>query len=62
MPNPGGSTGRASNFIVPIEYSKIIMELTADSTAQYKALGVHTESGGIEVARTQARMAERRRR
>jgi heterotetrameric sarcosine oxidase gamma subunit len=62
MPNPGGSTGHASNFIFPIEYSKMMMELTADSTAQYKALGVHTESGGIEVARTQARMQELRRR
>ena len=62
MPNPGGSTGHASNFIFPIEYSKMMMELTADSTAQYKALGVHTESGGIEVARTQARMRELRRR
>jgi glycine/D-amino acid oxidase-like deaminating enzyme len=62
MPNPGGSTGHASNFIFPIEYSKMMMELTADSSAQYKALGVHTESGGIEVARTPARMAELRRR
>ena len=58
MPNPGGLTGHASNFIFPIEYSKMMMELTADSTAQYKALGVHTESGGIEVARTPARMRE----
>jgi heterotetrameric sarcosine oxidase gamma subunit len=62
MPNPGGSTGHASNFIFPIEYSKMMMELTADSTAQYQALGVHTESGGIEVARTQPRMRELRRR
>jgi glycine cleavage system aminomethyltransferase T/glycine/D-amino acid oxidase-like deaminating enzyme len=62
MPNPGGSTGHASNFIFPIEYSKMMMELTADSTEQYKALGVHTQSGGIEVARTEARMQELRRR
>jgi heterotetrameric sarcosine oxidase gamma subunit len=62
MPNPGGSTGHASNFIFPIEYSKMMMELTADSTGQYKALGVFTESGGIEVARTEARMHELRRR
>jgi glycine cleavage system aminomethyltransferase T/glycine/D-amino acid oxidase-like deaminating enzyme len=62
MPNPGGSTGHASNFIFPIEYSKMMMELTADSTAQYKTLGVHTQSGGIEVARTEARMQELRRR
>jgi heterotetrameric sarcosine oxidase gamma subunit len=62
MPNPGGSTGHASNFIFPIEYSKMMFELTADSTAQYKELGVFTESGGIEVARTQERMQELRRR
>jgi glycine cleavage system aminomethyltransferase T/glycine/D-amino acid oxidase-like deaminating enzyme len=62
MPNPGGSTGHASNFIFPIEYSKMMMELTRDSTEQYKGLGVFTESGGLEVARTQARMAELRRR
>ena len=62
MPNPGGSTGHASNFIFPIEYSKMMMELTEDSTEQYQALGVFTQSGGIEVARTPARMAELRRR
>src|SRR5450432_4906587 len=62
MPNPGGSTGHASNFIFPIEYSKMMMELTRDSTEQYKELGVFTESGGIEVARTEERMEELRRR
>ena len=62
MPNPGGSTGHASNFIFPIEYSKMMMELTRDSTEQYQALGVFTESGGIEVARTDERMHELRRR
>jgi glycine cleavage system aminomethyltransferase T/glycine/D-amino acid oxidase-like deaminating enzyme len=62
MPNPGGSTGHASNFIYPIDYSKMMMELTADSTDQYKELGVHIESGGLEVARTPAREEEFRRR
>src|SRR5580698_4662126 len=62
MPNPGGSTGHASNFIFPIEYSKMMFELTTDSTAQYKELGVFTQSGGIEVARTPERMIELRRR
>src|SRR6204780_1000160 len=62
MPNPGGSTGHASNFIFPIEYSRLMLELTRDSTEQYKALGVFTESGGIEVARTAERMQELRRR
>src|SRR6266851_4766285 len=62
MPNPGGSTGHASNFIFPIEYSRMMFELTEDSTAQYKDLGVFTQSGGIEVARTPERMIELRRR
>jgi heterotetrameric sarcosine oxidase gamma subunit len=62
MPNPGGSTGHASNFIFPIEYSKMMMELTRDSTAQYQELGVFIQSGGIEVARTAERMEELRRR
>ncbi|MGH9020449.1 MAG: GcvT family protein, partial [Acidimicrobiales bacterium] len=62
MPNPGGSTGHASNFIFPVDYSKMMTELTADSTEQYKELGVFTESGGIEVARTDARRQELRRR
>jgi len=47
LPNPGGSTGHASNFIFPIEYARLMFELTRDSTEQYKALGVFTESGGI---------------
>src|SRR6201982_108258 len=62
MPNPGGSTGHASNFIFPIEYSKMMFELTEDSTEQYQELGVFTQSGGIEVARTAERMIELRRR
>ena len=62
MPNPGGSTGHASNFIFPIEYSKMMMELTRDSTEQYSELGVFTQSGGIEVARTADRLTELHRR
>jgi len=62
MPNPGGSTGHASNFIFPVDYSKMMTELTEDSSAQYKQLGVFTESGGVEVARTEARRQELRRR
>src|SRR5262249_55604207 len=62
MPNPGGSTGHASNFIYPIEYNKRMMELTRDSPEQYKRLGVFTGWGGREVARTPERMIELRRR
>src|SRR5690349_24462513 len=40
----------------------MMFELTEDSTAQYQELGVFTQSGGIEVARTPERMIELRRR
>src|SRR5262252_4345183 len=33
MPNPGGSTGHASNFIYPIEYNKMMIELRRRCTA-----------------------------
>src|SRR6476620_9064905 len=58
FPNPGGSTGQASNFIFPVDHSKEMTALTADSVRQYRELGVVTQSGGIEVARTQERMQE----
>ena len=58
LPNPGGSTGHASNFIFPFEHSKMMTDLTTESTRQYKELGVFTESGGIEVVRTEARLQE----
>src|SRR5947199_8665864 len=61
-PNPGGSTGHASNFIFPVAHSKEMTALTLDSMRQYKELDVFTESGGIEVARTEERMQELRRR
>jgi len=62
LPNPGGSTGHASNFIFPVDHSKEMTALTRDSTNQYVELGVHTVSGGIEVARTQERLEEFNRR
>lgn len=62
LPNPGGSTGHASNFIFPLDHSKEMTQLTVDSMNQYKELGVFTECGGIEVARTPERMEELRRR
>src|SRR5215470_17293468 len=62
LPNPGGSTGHASNFIFPVDHSREMTDLTLDSVRQYQELGVFTQSGGIEVARTEARMEELRRR
>jgi len=62
LPNPGGSTGHASNFIFPVDHSKEMTALTLDSMRAYQELGVFTQSGGIEVARTEERMQELRRR
>lgn len=62
FPNPGGSTGHASNFIFPVDHSKEMALVTLDSVEQYKELGVFTESGGLELARTEERMEELRRR
>ncbi|KAA1420105.1 FAD-dependent oxidoreductase [Mumia zhuanghuii] len=62
LPNPGGSTGHASNFIFPVDHSREITDLTLDSMRQYKEMGVFTESGGFELARTEERMEELRRR
>ena len=62
LPNPGGSTGHASNFIFTVDHSREITDLTLDSVRQYKEMGVFTESGGFEIARTEERMEELRRR
>ncbi len=62
LPNPGGSTGHASNFIFPVDHSKEMTALTVESMRQYRALGVFTECGGIEVARTPERLQELTRR
>ncbi|MGC4112972.1 MAG: FAD-dependent oxidoreductase [Nocardioides sp.] len=62
LPNPGGSTGHASNFIFLTDHSREITDLTLDAVEQYKELGVFTECGGFEVARTEERMEELRRR
>src|SRR5207247_420388 len=62
LPNPGGSTGHASNFVFLVDHSKEMTEITLDSVRQYKELGVFTESGGVEVARTPERVEELKRR
>jgi glycine/D-amino acid oxidase-like deaminating enzyme len=62
LPNPGGSTGHASNFIFPVDHSKEMTLLTLESMRQYKDLDVYIESGGIEIARTEERMQELTRR
>ncbi len=62
FPNPGGSTGHASNFIFPVDHSKEMTQLTLDSMKQYHETGTLHECGGIEVARTEERLEELRRR
>ncbi len=62
LPNPGGSTGHASNFIFLVDHSKEMAQLTIESSRQYEEMGVLTVCGGIEVARTEERMEELRRR
>ena len=42
LPNPGGSTGHASNFIFPVDHSKEMTSLTLESMRQYKDLDVFT--------------------
>ncbi len=62
LPNPGGSTGHASNFIFPVDHNREMAMLNLDSQRQYIEMGVNTTCGGIEVARTPERMEELRRR
>ena len=62
LPNPGGSTGHASNFIFPVDHNKEMALLTLSSQAQYEAMGVNSTCGGIEVARNPERLEEFKRR
>ncbi|MEA5406125.1 FAD-binding oxidoreductase [Haloarculaceae archaeon H-GB2-1] len=58
LPDPGGSTGHASNFNFPVSHSKEITKLSQRSREIYEEMDVYTKSGGIEVARTEERVAE----
>ena len=62
LPNPGGSTGHASNFIFLVDHSKEMTAFTLESVREYRELGVFTQCGGIEVARRPERMEELKRR
>ncbi len=62
LPNPGGSTGHASNFIFPVDHNREMAMLNLDSQRQYAEMGVNNACGGIEVARTPERLEEFRRR
>src|SRR5439155_18874009 len=56
LPNTGGSTGHASNFIFPVDHSKEMTTLTEESARQYEQLGLAICSAAVEVARTNERM------
>src|SRR5260370_75315 len=62
LPNPGGSTGHASNFIYLVDHSKEMTALTMDSVRQYTEMDVVIRSGGIELARHTERRQELTRR
>ena len=62
LPNPGGSTGHASNFIFPVDHNKEMAHLTLDSQQQYEEMQISVNSGGVEVARTPERLHELNRR
>ena len=62
LPNPGGSTGHASNFIFPTDHNKEMAFLTVESQRQYIDYGVNNTCGGIEVAREPQRLEEFNRR
>ena len=62
LPNPGGSTGHASNFIFPTDHNKEMALLTLESQRQYVEHGLNNECGGIEVARSEERLEEFNRR
>jgi glycine cleavage system aminomethyltransferase T/glycine/D-amino acid oxidase-like deaminating enzyme len=62
LPNPGGSTGHASNFIFPTDHNKEMAFLTIDSQNQYIDHGLNNTCGGIEVAREPQRLEEFQRR
>ena len=62
LPNPGGSTGHASNFIFPTDHNKEMAFLTIESQNQYIDHGLNNTCGGIEVAREPQRLEEFKRR
>ena len=58
LPNPGGSTGHASNFIFPVDHNKEMALFGEQSANQFRDMQLSVDSGGIEVARTTDRMNE----
>ena len=46
LPNPGGSTGHASNFIFPTDHNKEMAFLTIESQNQYIDTASTTRAAG----------------
>ena len=62
LPNPGARPATRRTSSSSLDHSREITDLTLDSVRQYEEMGVFTESGGFELARTEERMEELRRR
>ena len=60
-PGPGGSTSHASDFIYPIDHSKVMTKLSLYGIKHYTEFGHYITSGGLEVARTNERLEELKR-
>jgi glycine cleavage system aminomethyltransferase T/glycine/D-amino acid oxidase-like deaminating enzyme len=60
-PGPGGSTSHASDFIYPIDHSKVMTRLSTYGIGEYTEFGRYIQSGGLEVARTDERLEELKR-
>ena len=55
LPNPGGSTGHASNFIFPTDHNKEMAFLTLESQRQYD--GARAEQRPVVASRSPARLS-----
>ncbi len=51
LPNPGGSTGHASNFIFPVDHSREMTELTLESVRQYRSSSASSPSAAASRSR-----------
>ena len=60
LPNPGGSTGHASNFIFPTDHNKEMAFLTLESQRQYIDHGLNNTSGDRRPAGREGRWGRHR--
>src|SRR5436309_14092291 len=55
LPNPGGSTGQASKFIVPVDHANELTQRTADPVRQYREAAGYKQNGETNVEATPQR-------